>query len=103
MVCYGGATPDGSNTNAVTGTWQDTSTSGVSLQTATGAAYSTLSLGSAAANSATLAITRRFSTSGFKSFYSFTITCNTALTANAIFYFDFHMALSSYLDNEGSV
>lgn len=93
--------PDGTNTTSISGSWQDT---GVSVQTASGVTYASASLIGSAASSATIVLNyKRFSTSGFKSLYSFQITCTLALTSSAVFYFDFHMGLSSYLDNEGVV
>jgi hypothetical protein len=101
MTCYGGAVPDGTNTTAVTGTWQDAN---IAVQTATGVTFASAGLSVAPVGTAQFALNnKRFSTSGFKSLYSFQVNCTTALTASAVFYFDFHMALSPYLDNEGAV
>lgn len=97
LVCYGGAVPDGTNTTAISGSWQD---GGVAVQTASALTYASAGLISASAATATLVLNyKRFSTSGFKSLYSFQVTCTQALTSSAVFYFDFHMGLSSYLDN----
>jgi hypothetical protein len=102
MTCYGGAVPDGTNTTTITGSWQDNS---VAVQSSsTGITFSAPSYQSGLPNTATLLLNyKRFSTSGFKSLYSFQLTCTAALTTSAVFYFDFHMSLNPYLDNEGVV
>lgn len=101
MTCYGGAVPDGTSSTAISGSWQDNS---VAVQSATGISWNAANYLTTIPNTATLLLNyKRFSTSGFKSLYSFQLTCNTALTSSAVFYFDFHMSLSPYLDNEGSV
>jgi hypothetical protein len=103
MTCYGGAVPDGTNTTAITGSWQDT---GVAVQSAaTGITFNAPSyLATIPGTISTFTLTnKRFSTSGYKSLYSFQFNCTTALTSAAVFYFDFHMALSPYLDNSGVV
>ena len=102
MVCYGGAVPDGSNSAAITGNWVDTSNN---LQTAsTGIAYNAGLYSTKGGTTATITLDKkRFSTSGFKSLYSLKISCSMALSASTVFYFDFPIALNSYLDNEGVV
>ena len=106
MKCYGGATPSGSNTTDMTIDWRDTSTSSSNLQTAPNIPYSSLTHDTAPLSTATISIQtngKRFNTQGMKAFYSFQISSPTALTSAARFYFDFHMKLSPYLDNEGTV
>lgn len=97
MRCNGGAMPDGTNTTAITGNWKDNS---INVQSSPNLAYNASLYTAGFPNTATLTIqNKRFITTGFKSLYSFAVTCNTNLNANAVFYFDFHMVLSSYLDN----
>lgn len=101
MRCFGGGVTDKTITSAMGGLWRDTS---VSLQTAAGISYVAASYTTGFPNTATIAIDhKRFRTSGFKSLYSFDVTCNAALTSSAVFYLDFHFSMSSYLDNEGVV
>jgi hypothetical protein len=104
MNCFGGAVPDGTNTASITGSWQDNS---VAVQSAsTGIVWNGASYSSAPSVSAITTFgldKKRFSTSGFKSLYSFQITCPVAIPASAVFYIDFHMGLSPYLDNSGVV
>ena len=101
MQCFGGAMPDGTNTSAITGFWKD---NGANVQTAASLTYTSALYTSGFPFTATLSISaKRFVTVGSKAMYSFAVSCNTALTANAIYYFDFHMSLSSFLDNEGGI
>ena len=104
MNCFGGAVPDGTNTTSITGSWQDNS---VAVQSApTGIAWNGASYSSAPSSTAISAFNlnnKRFSTSGFKSLYSFQITSSATISASAVFYIDFHMSLSPYLDNAGVV
>lgn len=101
MQCFGGAMPDGTNTSAITAFWKDNL---INVQTASSLTYTSAIYSTGFPNTATITIqNKRFRTVGFKSLYSFGVSCNTLLNANAIFYFDFHMALNPYLDNEGGV
>ena len=101
MRCYGSGVTDGSITSAIGGSWRDAS---ITLQTAAGISYVAGDYTAGYPNTATVSIDhKRFRTSGFKSLYSFDVTCNTVLTSSAVFYFDFHMSLSAYLDSEGVV
>ena len=106
MKCYGGASPSGSNTTDMTIDWRDSSTGSSNVQTAPNIAYNSLTHDNAPVSTATISIQtngKRFNTQGMKAFYSFQVSSPTALTSAARFYFDFHMKLSPYLDNEGTV
>jgi hypothetical protein len=97
MQCFGGAMPDGTNNSAITGFWKDNT---ANVQTATILNYNSALYSVGFPNTATFSIqNKRFITVGFKSMYSFAVSCNIALNANAVFYFDFHMSLNSFLDN----
>ena len=69
MTCYGGVVPDGSNTTAISGQWMDNTV----VQTSTGISYSPANYVATIPGSITIfALTyKRFSTSGFKSLYTF--------------------------------
>jgi hypothetical protein len=77
----------------------------VPVQTATNLPYdASLYITSGFPNSVTITIQKkRFKSVGAKSLYSFVVTSNIALDSKAIYYFDFHMRLNSYLDNQGIV
>lgn len=79
--------------------------SAIIVQQATNLAYNSGSfITTAFPNTVTIAIqSKRFRTIGAKSLYSLTVTSNIALDSKSIYYFDFHMILSSNLDNEGGV
>ena len=103
MKCYGGASPTGTDTTSMTIKWEDAS---IDVQTAPDIPYNSLSHATAPVSSATISIQtngKRFNTQGMKAFYSFQISSPTELNSTARFYFDFHMMLSPYLDNEGTV
>jgi hypothetical protein len=100
MQCYGGSIPSGSSIADMTAAWLDSAST---LQSASNIAYSSLTLSNAPVIATTITFTKRFSTTGCKALYSFAVTTSTALTSSARFYFTFHMATSSYLDNEGVV
>jgi len=77
---------------------------GTVVQSATNLTYNASSFITASfTNTVTLALSKRFRTFGNKAHYTFTVTSNTALNSKAIYYFDFHMRLNPYLDNEGGV
>lgn len=104
MICYGSGVPNGGSATSMTLNWIDSGTVGSPIQTAIPIVSTVATLNSTALVGATLSIDyKRFRTAGFKSLYSFKVNCVTALTANARFYFDFHMNLNSKLDNEGVV
>lgn len=101
MQCFGGAMPDATNTSAITAFWKDNS---INVQTAPNLAYNSVLYTTGFPQTATITIqNKRFTTVGFKSLYSFAVSCNAILTGTAVFYFDFHMSLSPYLDNEGGI
>ena len=101
MRCLGGAIPS-TNTPAISLSWMD---GGASVQAATSLAYVASDfITTAFPNTITVTISnKRFRSLGGKSLYSFAVTTNVALNSKTIYYFDFHMILSSYLDNQGSV
>jgi len=69
MQCYGGGIPTGSNTTAMSLSWRD---AGNTVQSASNIAYSSLTLASSPATTATLSFNaRRFKTQGMKALYSF--------------------------------
>jgi len=104
MNCFGGGIPTGTNTSSMTISWNDLQTPGVSLQTASGIALSSYTLSNAAPTTATLTFNaKRFNTAGMKALYSFAVTSPVTLSSSARFYFDFHMLLSPYLDQNGLV
>lgn len=69
MTCYGGVVPDGTNTTAISGQWMDNTV----VQTSTGISYNAANYVATIPGSiTTFALTyKRFSTSGFKSLYTF--------------------------------
>jgi hypothetical protein len=81
--------------------WRDNS---MDVQTATNIAFTSFNLSDAPATTASLGFSvKRFNTVGMKALYSFAVSSPVALTSAARFYFDFHMQLSPYLDQNGLV
>lgn len=101
MTCYGGGIPTGSNTTDISAAWID---AGATVQSAPSIQHSSLTLSSSPPSPATISFNaKRLNTAGMKALYSFQISSPVALTSDARFYFDFHMNLSPYLDNAGTV
>ena len=101
MSCFGGGIPSGGNTTDMTIAWKDDSNV---VQTASNIAYTSITLSSAPPTTATLTFNvKRFNTAGMKALYSFAVTSPVVLNTAARFYFDFHMLLSPYLDQNGLV
>ena len=88
MQCYGGGIPTGANSSDLTVAWKDATNS---VQTAPNLQYSSLTLSASPATTAMISVNvKRVSTAGMKAMYSFQVSSPVALTASAMFYFDFH-------------
>lgn len=101
MNCFGGGIPTASNSTDMTIAWRD---GGNTVQTASNIALSSLTLSTAPPTTAAISSNaKRFNTVGMKALYSLSVTSPVILTSSARFYFDFHMMLSPYLDQNGVV
>ena len=101
MNCFGGGIPTATNSTDMTIAWRE---GAITLQTASNITLSSFNLSTAPPTTASLAFNaKRFNTVGMKALYSLRVSSPVSLTSSARFYFDFHMILSPYLDNNGVV